>query len=310
MCNYNRKFVKNYSKITKPVTTLLKKDELFIWTAKCQQAFEELKTKLTTSPILAYADKNRQYTITRDASDTAIGYILSQKDNQNRTRVIAYGGRSLSATERRYHTTEKESLAISNAIKTNDTYFSNNHFVVLTDYQALCWLQSTKHKSGRLLRLALQHYDFEVKHIKGKGNTGADALSRRTYADKQPDQDQMEDGPKIGDVFPIIDEPYNLTEVHLFYGNDPSTVLAALHYDTVTHPIESKPDLGELHRQCLDFQHRYAYLDQGILPDDNKLARKVNIESQNISLLNNILYHWYQIRTKTKWTDRKHTINR
>jgi predicted RNA-binding protein YlqC (UPF0109 family) len=62
-----------------------------------QQAFEELKTKLTTSPILAYADLNRQPTITCDASNTAIGYILSPKDNQNRTRVIAYGGRSLSA---------------------------------------------------------------------------------------------------------------------------------------------------------------------------------------------------------------------
>jgi hypothetical protein len=224
---------------------------------------------------------------------------LSPKDNQNRTRVIAYGGRSLSATERRYHTREKECLAIINVIKTNDTYVSDNYFVVLTDYQALCWLQNTKHKSGRLLRwaMALQHYDFEVKHIKGKDNTGTDALSRRTYADKHPDQDQMEDGPKIGDVFPIIDEPYNLTEVHFFYDNHPDTVLAALHDDTVTQQIESRPDLRELQRQCLDFQNIYAYLDQGILPDDNKLARKVNIESQQFSLLNNILYHWYQRRT-------------
>jgi hypothetical protein len=109
----------------------------------------------------------------------------------------------------------------------------------------------------------------------------------------------MEDGPKIGDVFPIIDEPYNLTEVHFFYDNDPDTVLAALHDDTVTQQIESRPDLGELQRQCLDFQHIYAYLDQGILPDDNKLARKVNIESRQFNLLNNIIYHWYQRRTKT-----------
>ena len=74
--------------------------------------------------------------------------------------------------------------------------------------------------------MALQHYDFEVKHIKGKDNTGADALSRRTYADKHPDQDQMEGGPKIGDVFPIIDEPYNLTEVHFFYDNDPDNSIS------------------------------------------------------------------------------------
>ena len=77
-----------------------------------------------------------------------------------------------------------------------------------------------------------------------------------------------------------------------------TTVLAALHEDTVTQQIVSRPDLGELQRQCLDFQHIYAYLDQGILPDDNKLAQKVNIESQQLSLLNNIIYHWYQRRTK------------
>ena len=80
---------------------------------------------------------NKQFILTCDASDTAIGHILSQMDDQNRSRVIAYGGRSLSETERRYHTTEKECLAIIDAIKSNNTYLSHNKFIVYSDHQAL-----------------------------------------------------------------------------------------------------------------------------------------------------------------------------
>ena len=87
-------------------------------------------------------------------------------------RIIAYGGRSLSKTERKYHTTEKECLAIIHAIKNNNTYLSHNRFAILTDHRALCWLNNTKHKSERLLRwaLPLQPFLFDVKHINGKEN--------------------------------------------------------------------------------------------------------------------------------------------
>ncbi|CAC5390632.1 unnamed protein product [Mytilus coruscus] len=100
---------------------VMAQDVQFRWTPQCQMAFDDFKTRLRSSPILAYADMNKPFEIICDASDYAIGHMLTQKDDQNRSRVIAYGGRSLCAAERKYHTTEKECLAIVNAIKNHDT---------------------------------------------------------------------------------------------------------------------------------------------------------------------------------------------
>ena len=81
------------------------------------ESIRRFKEKIKSTPILAFTDMNKQFILTCDASDTAIGHILSQMDDQNRSRVIGYGGRSLSEAERRYHTTEKKCLAIISAIK-------------------------------------------------------------------------------------------------------------------------------------------------------------------------------------------------
>ena len=83
MCNYYRKFVKSYSSLATPLTDLLQKDKQFIWTEKCQSSFEALKLKLTSSPVLAYADMDKPFELTCDASDSAIGHVLSQRDNEN-----------------------------------------------------------------------------------------------------------------------------------------------------------------------------------------------------------------------------------
>ena len=89
MCNYYRRFIKSYSSITAPITKLLKKDEEFIWTEECETAFRVLKQKLTSAPILAHPKMNDTFMLTTDASHTAIGYILSQKDSGNREHVRA-----------------------------------------------------------------------------------------------------------------------------------------------------------------------------------------------------------------------------
>lgn len=118
LCNYYRKFVKGYSRITNPLTALLCKDTPFTWTEECQSAFDKLRTALTTSPVLAYPDHNKPFTLTTDASGSAIGYILGQTDSTGIERVIAYGGRSLNQHERKYPVSEKEGLAIVEGIKT------------------------------------------------------------------------------------------------------------------------------------------------------------------------------------------------
>ncbi|CAC5362605.1 unnamed protein product [Mytilus coruscus] len=268
MCNYYRKFVQSYSKITTPLTELLKKDVQFRWTPQCKIAFDDLKTRLTSSPILAYADMNKRFEIICDASDYAIGHMLRQKDDQNRSRVMEYEGRSLGAAERKY-TTEKECLAIGKDNTCADALSRRTYPETHPD----------KDQSP------LGVYTFDIKHIKGKGNTCADALSRRTYPETHPDKDQMEDGPKSADIF----TPDNIKK---------RNNRAAVQDDNSTVQIEQQEDIGTLQRKCPDFKDIYAYLNDGTLPENNKLARKVNIESQQYSILNGILYHWYQRRTK------------
>ena len=82
MCNYYRKFVKSCASLATPLTDLLQKDKPFMWTNKCQSSFENLKQKLTSSPVLAYADMNKPFELTYDASDSAIGHVLSQRDEK------------------------------------------------------------------------------------------------------------------------------------------------------------------------------------------------------------------------------------
>ena len=80
-CNYYRRFVQGYSKISHPLHSLLKKDQIFNWTDECENAFQTLKIALTSTPLLAFPDINKPFIFTTDASTTAIGYILSQKDD-------------------------------------------------------------------------------------------------------------------------------------------------------------------------------------------------------------------------------------
>ncbi|CAC5360399.1 Retrovirus-related Pol polyprotein from transposon 297 [Mytilus coruscus] len=90
LCNYYRKFIHNYSKITSPLNQLLHKDQQFKWTDECQRSLETLKTKLTSAPILVFPDFNKEFILHTDSSGTAIGYVLGQHDKDKKLRVIAF----------------------------------------------------------------------------------------------------------------------------------------------------------------------------------------------------------------------------
>lgn len=112
MCNNNRKFVQNYSKITTPLNNLLCKDVKFEWTDECQNSFDSLKKALLSSPMLSYPDMSKNFTLTCDASSSAIGFVLGQLYDNGKEYTIAYGGRSLSPCEKKWSTSEQEMLAV------------------------------------------------------------------------------------------------------------------------------------------------------------------------------------------------------
>src|SRR5204862_359756 len=115
-----------------------------------------------------------------DASGTGLGAVLSQKDDENRERVIAYASRSLNKTEQNYGITDKECLAVIWAIKHFEQYLGLLPFQVVTDHSALKYLQTAKMPTGRRARwiMYLQQFDFKITYRPGKENKNADALSR------------------------------------------------------------------------------------------------------------------------------------
>ena len=132
------------------------------------------------SPYLTIPDFKKPFVLYTDASGTGVGAVLSQKDDENRERVIAYASRSLNKTEQNYGITDKECLAVIWAIKHFEQYLGLLPFQVVTDHFALKYLQTAKMPTGRRARwiMYLQQFDFEITYRPGKENKNADALSR------------------------------------------------------------------------------------------------------------------------------------
>src|SRR5581483_6053711 len=112
LASYYRKFVPEFSKIVKPLTSLTKKDTPYVWTQKQQEAFDILKDKLCDTPVLQFPDFNRHFYLYTDASGYAMGAILAQKDENDQEYVIAYASKGFTGAQHNYTTTEKECLAI------------------------------------------------------------------------------------------------------------------------------------------------------------------------------------------------------
>lgn len=156
---------------------LLRKGTPFLWSFQCEEAFLLLKEKLTTSPVLRYPDFSKQFHLTTDASNYALGAVLSQiHDNQD--CVISFASRSLNPAEKNYSTIEREYLAIVWAINNYRCYLWGRDFIVFSDHKPL--LGDSKNPPLRILKwkLKLSEYSFEVRHKPGKQNIIADYLSR------------------------------------------------------------------------------------------------------------------------------------
>ncbi|BBG94798.1 transposable element gene [Prunus dulcis] len=171
---FYRRFIKDFSKITKPLCKLLLKDSEFNFDSDCLEAFNLLKTKLTTAPVIMAPDWELPFEIMCDASDYAIGAVLGQRKNKL-LHVIHYASRTLNDAQLNYATTEKELLAVVFALDKFRSYLLGAKVIVYTDHAALKFLLAKKEAKPRLIRwvLLLQEFDIEIRDKKGSENVVA-----------------------------------------------------------------------------------------------------------------------------------------
>ncbi|KAK1604843.1 hypothetical protein QYE76_028516 [Lolium multiflorum] len=176
---FYRRFIKDFSKISKPLTNLLQKDVPFVFDDDCKEAFETLKKALTTAPVVEPPDWNLPFEIMCDASDFAVGAVLGQRVDK-KLNVIHYASKTLDAAQRNYATTEKELLVVVFACDKFRPYIVDSKVTIHTDHAAIRYLMTKKDAKPRLIRwvLLLQEFDLHIIDRKGADNPVADNLSR------------------------------------------------------------------------------------------------------------------------------------
>jgi hypothetical protein len=180
LTGYYRIFIEKYSKIAKPLTTLLKKDIPFEWNNDCNQAYTLLKEKLIAGPVLINPDFSKEFILSTDASNYALGAVLGQLDDKGIEHPIRFWSQTLSKTEQNYGITQKEALAIVRAVTHFKVYLMGKHFTVLTDHSAAKAYLSNTDPSPQQFRwmTLLSAYDFTIVYRPGNTNGNADFMSR------------------------------------------------------------------------------------------------------------------------------------
>jgi hypothetical protein len=181
MAGYYCRFIKGFSSIARPMTELLKKDNKFVWTPKCEESFQIIKKKLTTAPVLTLPDIYQSFIILCDASRQGLGCVLMQNE-----KVIAYASRLLKPHEQNYPTHDLELAAKVHALKIWRHYLIGNKCHIFIDHKSLMYIftQPDLNLHQRRWLELIKDYDIEIHYHPRKDNVVADAINRKPFAEK------------------------------------------------------------------------------------------------------------------------------
>lgn len=182
--NYYRKLIEGFANIAAPLYNLMRKDVKWEWTKECQDAFDTLKQCMVSQPILRHPDPNKEYFLYTDASNEAMGAILSQKDDDGREHPIYYASKTFRGYEKHMSVSEKEMAAAVFGVKEFRHFLIDAKFTLITDHSALKYLLNMKDPTGKLARwsIYLSQFRFVIVHRKGNKHANADYLSRLLLA--------------------------------------------------------------------------------------------------------------------------------
>ncbi|GJP54422.1 hypothetical protein CLOM_g13509 [Closterium sp. NIES-68] len=167
LANYFRQFLENYLTDVAPVTALTRKGSAWEWTRQCQEAFDEVKTKLTKAPVFILPDPSKPYEVVTDASTVGIGAVLLQEG-----RRVAFESRKFSTAQQRYTTPEQELLVVVHALRTWRCYLEGVEFVVTIHHCLNTYLSTQATLTRRQARWAelLSGFTFDIRYSAGSTN--------------------------------------------------------------------------------------------------------------------------------------------
>jgi len=244
------------------------------WTLGPQSAFDQLKQSLLNSPVLVYPDFDADFVMETDASIDGLGAILSQKKSDGKLHPVAYASRSTSVVEKHYSITELETLAVVWAVQHFRAYLYGHNVTVITDHSAVKAVLDKPGSIGKLAGWWLKIFSSGIGHVKivhrpGHENVGADTLSRS----------------------PVTTETTEATDLDEFVLQVSSreTSIGELLNTPVTHQV-IQSDLHLEQRKDSKLTIIIAYLEKGVLPQEEREAQKIVTLATNFCILDNVLY--------------------
>ena len=186
LASFYRKFIPQFAAVANPLHHLTRRDTVFVWSPECQQAYQELKIRLTSAPILAYPNFKLDFVLETDASIEGLGAVLGQFQMDNELHPVSYASRALNGSERKYGITELETLAVVWGISHFHHLLYGHDVTVYTDHTAVKAVLEAENPTAKHARWWMRVYGRGIKNVKilyraGKENSNADALSRSPY---------------------------------------------------------------------------------------------------------------------------------
>ncbi|WVZ84512.1 hypothetical protein U9M48_031541 [Paspalum notatum var. saurae] len=175
LAGYYRRFIKDFSKTAKPMTSLTKKNAKYSWSPNCEEAFQSLKRSLTTAPVLAQPDVTKPFDVYCDASGNGLGCVLMQEG-----RVVIYASRQLRKHEANYPTHDLELAAVVHTLKIWRHYLLGNTCHIYTDHKSLKYILTQPELNMRQRRWLelIKDYDLEIHYHPGKANLDIELRKR------------------------------------------------------------------------------------------------------------------------------------
>ncbi|CAB0032091.1 unnamed protein product, partial [Trichogramma brassicae] len=153
MCSWYRKFFKDYTTLTEPLTKLTRTKVKYVWSTEHQDAFESIKTQMAEASLVKHSNVTEKFVVSTEASDTSLKAVVLQNID-GEERVLEVASRELSHVERNYTAPERECLGVIGAIRKFRPYIEGFEFTLVTDRASLRWVCNLRNPTGRLARWA------------------------------------------------------------------------------------------------------------------------------------------------------------